>query len=127
MTDDERAEIAVTVRLLRACVPLPWLAIILIGVAALALFRESGTIAAAISMASGLTALVYGIRAVFDARLFDDVLAGRLTMTQLDTALGLARHGRPWSDRCRGARRLLKIATFALVVQSIALVLAAWT
>lgn len=125
MTDDERAEIVITARMLRACAPLPWLAIILIGVAAFALARATAIGVLLVSMAAGLTALVYGIRIVFDARLFEDVLEQRLTMQQLDATLGLKTPGRPWSDRCRGARNLPRVAGAALVVQMIALAFAA--
>jgi len=125
MTDDERAEVVITARMLRACAPLPWLATILIGVAAFALLRGTAVAALIVSMAAGVAALVYGIRIVFDARLFEDVLDERLTMQQLDATLGLKTPGRSWPDRCRGARRLPTIAAGAIVVQLILLVLAA--
>ena len=65
MTDDERAEILITTRLLRACAPLPWLATFLIAVAVFSLQREA-SIPLVISIAAGVVALIYGIRSVFD-------------------------------------------------------------
>ena len=124
MTDDERAEILITTRLLRACAPLPWLATFLIAVAVFSLQREA-SIPLVISIAAGVVALIYGIRSVFDARLFEDALAEAFTMQQLDRSLGLTKPGRSWSDRCRGARRLPGIAAAAILVQLIALVVAA--
>jgi hypothetical protein len=114
MTADERAHVIVTARLLRAVASLPWLAA---GLIVAAVFRDVP--AAAIL---GLVALFYGIRVSFDAKLFDDIAAERLTTTQLDAALGKTRQ-RDWIDRSRGAKRLIVKAAIAIVAQLAILVL----
>ena len=114
MTAEERAHVLVTARLLRAAASIPWLAAGLTVVAALQ------TAIAAIVL--GVIALYYAIRVSFDAKLFDDIAAERLTTSQLDTALE-AKRERDWIDRSRGAKRLLLKAAIALIAQLAALVL----
>lgn len=102
MTPEERAEVLVTARLLRAAGAVQWLAIGLTVVAAM--LRD---VTAAVI---GAVALFYAFRVAFDARLFEDVATERLTTSELDSALATLRKGkgdRPWSDRCAGARRLV--------------------
>ena len=114
MTGEERAHVIVTARLLRAAASLPWLAAGLTIVAAL-----QSAIAAIVL---GVAALYYAIRVSFDAKLFEDIAAERLTTSQLDTALG-AKRERDWLDRSRGAKRLMLKAAIAVIAQLAALVL----
>ncbi|HVG23591.1 MAG TPA: hypothetical protein VND45_05510 [Thermoanaerobaculia bacterium] len=117
MTDDERAHVIVTARLLHAVAALPWLAA---GLTVAAAFKSAYT-----AILLGLVAIYYGVRVALDARLFDDVAAERLTTAQLDTALG-ARVHRDWIDRSRGAKRLVIKAAIAAVAQLAALVLSSF-
>lgn len=110
MTDDERAEVLVTARLLRAASMLQWLAI--------ALTIASGSSILVILL--GVVAIYYGVRVTFDAKLFEDIAADRLTTAQLDSVLRLKKKDRPWPDRCRGARGLAIKLAIATLVQLIA-------
>lgn len=111
MTGEERAEVLFTARLLRACAAVQWLAVGL-------------TLVSVVSMriapvVLGLVATYYAVRVSLDARLFEDILAERLPVSDLDAVLRRKGKGeRTMRDRCRGARRLaiaLVVATLAQV------------
>jgi hypothetical protein len=117
LTPEERAEVLVTARLLRAAVVVQWLAIGLTVVAPL--LRNVP------AAALGALALFYAFRVALDARLFEDVATERLTTTELDSALSTLRKGaadRPWSDRCAGARRLVLLMAVTTAGELIVLV-----
>ncbi|HXH39256.1 MAG TPA: hypothetical protein VNN08_11560 [Thermoanaerobaculia bacterium] len=129
MTADERAQIVVTARLLRATASIQWLPVGITIIAAAAAARGQGVSAAIAAIVLGLVAIYFGVRVSFDARLFDDIATGRLTTLQLDTALGTLRKGkggRGWADRCRGARRLVAFCAIATMAQIIAVVPIGW-
>ena len=126
MTPEERAQVVVTARFLRAAASLQWLAVGLVIVVAA---RGRMNIPAVASIAFGLIAIFYGFRVSFDAKLFDDVAQKRLTTAELDAALGALRKSkgnRDWLERCRGARGLVLRLAIAVVMQLIAVVLIGW-
>jgi hypothetical protein len=114
MTDEERAHVAVTARLLHAAASLSGLAV---GVTVVAAFQV-----AIAAIVLGIVAIYFCIRVSFDAKLFADIAAGRLTTAQLDLALGVKQE-RDWIDRSRGAKRLILKSAIAAVAQLTALVL----
>lgn len=135
MTREERAEILLTARLLRASSNLDWLVTGWTILAAASLFWSDGTewnrAAAFAAILLGLIGKLQAFRVSFDARLLADVAADRIGTEDLDAALaklgvGAPKNpGRPWPDRCRGARRLvIKTAAVALA-QTVAIVLIA--
>jgi hypothetical protein len=129
MTAEERAEIVVTARLLRAASQLHWLAAGLTVVSAAALVMGAGNSAAAVAaIVCGIVANLYAFRIAFDAYLFEDIAANTLSTDGLDhalAALGKAlTPGRPWPIRCRGARRLIVRAAIATAAQLIAIIAA---
>jgi hypothetical protein len=100
------AEARLTARMLRALSFLPWLSAVLTILAAGALAIGDGNdVAATLSVASGVVASYYGFRIALDRWLFEDIVEGRMTTSELDALTG--RPGRPWPERCRGARRLM--------------------
>jgi hypothetical protein len=139
MTDEERAHVLVTARLLRAAAMLSGLAV---GVTIVAAFQI-----AIAAIVLGVIAIYFCFRVSLDAKLFDDIAAGRLTTAQLDAALGRAeahppsrtrlarglpnvgrasacpRAPRDWLDRSRGAKRLILKSAIAVIAQLAALVL----
>lgn len=130
MTSQERAEILVTARLLRAVEKIYWLAAGLTIVAALSIVWGSISRTRAIpAIILGLVAIFYCVRIGFDARLLEDVGMDKLTTSELDGALGAVanadKSGRSWGDRCRGARRLVMFCTAATIGQA-AVILLAW-
>lgn len=112
MTDQERAQIVVTSRVLHAVRHVDWLSTGLTLIAAWDFHREA--------LILGLIAKFFAFRIAFDARLLDDIAEGRITTNGFDEAavsLGLIpakKAGRPWSARCRGAMRLVWM--FAVLV-----------
>jgi uncharacterized membrane protein YoaK (UPF0700 family) len=130
VTEDERAQVLVTARFLRAAAAMQWLAVGLTLLAAAALIHGRGIPAAVAALALGIVAISYAFRVSFDARLLEDIAGQRLTTSQLDQALGGLQKkegGRSWDERCRGSRRLvmhLAIVTFA---QAVAVVLIHWS
>lgn len=131
MNPTERADVLVTARLLRAAGRVDWLGTGLTIVAGAALLFEAGNVAAAASaLALGLVAKVYFVRVSLDARLLEDVASGKLETEGLDAALAaLGRKPktdgvRSWPDRCRGARRLVVIASVLTIAEGAALALA---
>jgi hypothetical protein len=130
MTSEERAEIIITARLLQSASPLQWLATELLVVTAAVLLLNLGNLwVTVIALGVGALAIGYAFRVALDARLFNDIANETLSTEELDQAL--TRLGkinlktRPWSDRCRGARRLIARAACATAVQLIAIVAAA--
>lgn len=130
MTPEERARIMVTARLLRAAASIQWLAAGITIVAVAAATHGRGMSAAIAAILLGVVAIFYGVRVSFDARLFEDIAAERLTTSQLDSALGALRKGkggdRSWADRCRGATRLIVLCAMATMGQIVAVVLIGW-
>lgn len=119
------AEAQLTARLLRATAFLPWLGAALTVISGAALvFDVANRIALTAAIVLGVTAMVYGFRVALDARLFEDILAGKLSTADLDALLGRA--DRPWSDRCRGARRLVIRGAIAVTLQLLCIVIARW-
>ncbi len=130
MNPDERAQIRVTVALLRAAEKTYWLSAGLVVLTGASIVFGRGNRAAAIgAVAVGLVATYYWIRIAFDARLLDHILAERLTASDVDQALAAMslaradRAGRPWTDRCRGAKRLVAIYTAAVAAQTVGVIL----
>jgi len=122
MTSQERAEILVTARLLRAVEKIYWLVAGLTIVSVLAIVWGSiDRMRAILAIILGLVAILYCIRIAFDARLFEDVGMDKLTTSELDGALGAVantdKSGRSWTDRCRGARRLVIFCAVATIGQ----------
>ena len=118
MTEEERAQVLVTARLLASVGKAQWLSIALTVVAAITRHPESVVL--------GLIAQFFSLRVALDARLFDDIAAKRLTTTAFDAAAAEFgwRRGTshvPWTYRCRGARRLVVIFGIMLVAQAITL------
>jgi hypothetical protein len=114
MTDEERAHVIVTARLLRAAASLSGLAV---GLTIVAAFQV-----AIAAIVLGVAAIYVCFRVSLDASLFDDIAAGRLNTAQLDLALRL-KGNRDWLDRSRGAKRLIVKAAITLIAQLAALVL----
>lgn len=103
----------VTARLLRAASSIDWLSLALL---VIAVWRRE-----AISAVLGLLARYYAFRVAFDARVFDDLAEGRMTLEEFDGA-GLVppkKRGRPIADRCRGAMRLAVILGILTAAQAI--------
>ena len=128
MNADERAEVLVTARLLRAASAMQWVAVVLTSYAVIT-HRY-------VAIAIAVIALYFAFRVSFDAKLFEDITLNRITTPELDASLSpLPARGervrvrgsrttppRPWPDRCRGARRLivfLALATLALILATI--------
>jgi hypothetical protein len=130
MTPEERAQILVTARLLQAAGRLDWLGtgMTVVTAAAVAVFAPN-LWASAGAIVLGIVGKLYSARIAFDARLLDDVAAERLTAAELDAALealGLRKASgvpRSWTDRCRGARRLVTISAAITVAQAVAVML----
>ena len=125
LTDDERADCAVCAALLHASRVWQWLALVAVplGAAAAALSapRPAGLIAlAALALAERWLAG----RVALDARLFDRLAAGGLSLGGLDGALRrvlavpAAKARRPLAPRIAGAKRLagLHLAAVGLLV-----------
>lgn len=107
----------VTARLLRAAKSIDWLSLALL---VIAVWRREP-----VSAALGLIARYYAFRVAFDARIFDDLAEGRMTIEEFDEA-GLVppkKRGRPVADRCRGAMRLVAILGILTTAQAIVLFL----
>jgi hypothetical protein len=122
VTPEERALIVVTANFLRAAAKAQWLAIGLTIVAAASIIFTTARRAPAIAaIVLGVISIYYGIRVAFDARLLEDVAAERLTAADLDSVF-VKNKGRSWSDRCRGARRLVAFGAAATIAQMIAVV-----
>jgi hypothetical protein len=130
MTTEERAQILVTARLLRATTSIEWLTTGLTLLAAGAMtFGAPNRVAAVAAIALGLIAKLFGVRISFDASLFEDAAAGSLTASDLDAALGAlalappGKAGRSWRDRCLGAKRLVLILAGVACAQTVAVTL----
>jgi hypothetical protein len=130
LTAEERAQVLLTARLLRAALRIDWLTTGLTLLACTALsFFGANRIAAIVVIALGLIAKLFAVRISFDASLFEDAASGSLTLSDLDTALGAltlappAKAGRPWIDRCRGAKRLVYFLAAAACTQTVAAML----
>jgi len=123
VTAEERARILVTARFLRASASIQWLAIAFMIVAATTMIFAAGRLAfATAAIVFGLVSIFYGVRVAFDARLLEDVAAGALTTADLDRVFA-KNAGRPWTDRCRGAIRLVVFCAIATTAEVAAVVL----
>ena len=119
-----------TARLLRAALRVDWLTtgLTLLACAALTV-SAANRIAAIVVITLGLIAKLFAVRVAFDASLFEDAASEALTTSDLDTALGAlalappGKAGRPWLDRCRGAKRLVYYLATAACTQTIAAML----
>lgn len=130
MTTEERAQVLVTARLLRATASIEWLTTGLALLAASAMtFGAPNRVAAVAAMALGLIAKLFVIHVSFDASLFEDAAAGSLIASDLDAALGAlalappGKAGRGWRDRCLGAKRLVLILVGVACAQAVAVIL----
>lgn len=130
MTPEERAQVVVTARLLRAAARIEWLTTGLTLLACGALtFAAPNRVSVIAVIVLGLIAKLYGFRIAFDAALFEDAASGSMTASDLDTALGALalapprKAGRSWRDRCLGAKRLVYILGGIACVQTIAAIL----
>jgi len=124
MSDQERLETAVTAALLARGRSLDWLSTALTVAAAALLLAGLGAakLEAAIVLV-GIGAKYLGTRVAFDARLFEIAAERALAIEPFDAAMTRLRlippskTGRPWADRCRGARRLLRLQAAAVALQ----------
>ena len=129
MNAEERAEVLVTARLLRAVAHIRWLSAALTVLAAWRMSTGGAPPWTIGAILLGSIAAYYGIRVSLDARLFDDVLSDRISTQELDAALrafGKTSTDRPWRSRCRGARRLVTLLAATVITQIAALSLAVW-
>lgn len=108
MTTEERTNVLVTARFLEGAGRIDLLST---GLTVLAVVWLSW-----IAIALGIIAKIYAVRIAFDARLLDDVANERLTSEDLDAAFP-KKAGRSWSERCRGARRLVVTCAAATTLQ----------
>jgi len=117
MSEEERAQVLVTARLLASAEKAQWLSIALTVAAAVTRHPESAVL--------GLIAQYFSLRVALDARLFDDIASERLTTNAFDSAAAKFqwRTGAPpvLTDRCRGAHRLVLIFGAMLLAQTITL------
>ena len=124
MTPAERAQILVTARLLEAAGKIDILSTGLTLLAAAAMLFGAFEIAGVVVIVLGIVAKLYSVRIAFDARLLRDVVLDRLTTEDLDAAFP-AKAGRAWSDRLRGAKRLVIVLAATTAAQCIAIIV--WT
>lgn len=120
MTSDERAQILVTARLLEAASKIELLSTGITLIALVSIVFVAPSIPAIAAVVLGLVAKVYSVRVAFDARLFDDIATERITIEDLNTAFP-HKAGRSWTDRCRGATRLVNLCAAATFAQSVAM------
>jgi hypothetical protein len=121
MNPQERAQILVTARLLDAAGRLDLLSTGLTLLAAAAMLFRPFAIAGVVVLVLGVFQKLYGVRVAFDAQLLRDVALGQLSDADLDAAFP-SKAGRAWSDRLRGARRLVTISATATIAQCAAIV-----
>jgi hypothetical protein len=124
MTPAERAQILVTARLLEAAGKIDMLSTGLTLLAAAKMLFGAFAIAGVVAIVLGIVAKLYGVRIAFDARLLSDVALDKLTDADLDAAFP-SKAGRAWSDRLRGAKRLVIVLAATTIAQCIAIIL--WT
>jgi hypothetical protein len=124
MTDEERLETAVIAALLAGGRSLDWLGSALTVAAAVLLLAglDARELALAIVLV-GIAGKYLATRVAFDALLFAVAAERALATEPFDAAmthLGLmvpGKTGRPWIERCRGARRLLRLQAAAVALQ----------
>lgn len=123
MTPEERAQIAITARLLEAVGRLDLLSagLTLLAAAALLFGASANVIAGVAVIALGVVVKLYGIRLAFDAVLLRDIAFDKLTTADLDAAFP-NKAGRDWSTRLRGCRRLVTMYVTATIAQCMAVV-----
>lgn len=121
MTPAERAQILVTARLLEAAGKIDILSTGLTLLAAAAMLFGAFEIAGVVAIVLGVVAKLYSVRIAFDARLLSDVALDQLTTEDLDAAFP-AKAGRAWSDRLRGAKRLVVVLAATTIAQCIAII-----
>ena len=114
------AEARLTARLLHSVKSIDWLST---GLTLVALFTPHRWIAIL-----GIIEKYVSYRVAFDAKIFDDVANGRMTIEEFDEAavalklMPAKKTGRAMIDRCRGAKRLVVIAAGITLAQAIALI-----
>jgi hypothetical protein len=117
----------VTARLLEAAAKLDYLSTGMTLIAFALLFVQGNTIAEIIVITLGLVAKLYAVRIAFDAKLLADVAAGTIATADLDGALvtlalvPAGKTGRDWTERCRGAKKLIVICGLITIAQCIAI------
>ena len=125
MTPEERAQIFVTARLLEAAKKIDTLSTGLTLLAGAAMLFGSPSlrlqIPGIVAILLGVVAKTFAVRIAFDARLLIDVAFDKLTTADLDAAFP-AKAGRAWSDRLRGAKRLVIRCAAATTAQCIAVI-----
>ena len=123
MTSAERAQILVTARLLEAARKIDTLSTGLTLLAAAAMLFGTPSIAFQIAgivvIVLGVVAKLYSVRIAFDARLLSDIAFDKLTAADLDAAFP-TKAGRAWSERLRGAKRLVILCVVTTIAQCIA-------
>jgi hypothetical protein len=124
MTAEERTNVLVTARLLEGALRIDLLATSLTLLATALLFFSMRKYEFVLAIVLGMVAKIYAVRIAFDARLLSDVAKERLTSADLDAAFP-KKAGRSWSERCRGARRLVFKCAAATMAQLAVLILAA--
>jgi hypothetical protein len=92
--------------------------------AAAAMLFRAFEIAGVVAIVLGIVAKLYGVRIAFDARLLSDVALDKLTDEDLDAAFP-SKAGRAWSDRLRGAKRLVIVLAATTTAQCIAIIVMA--
>jgi len=124
MISAERAQILVTARLLEAAGKIDTLSTGLTLLAAAAMLFGAFEIAGVVAIVLGIVAKLYGVRIAFDARLLSDVALDKLTTEDLDAAFP-SKAGRAWSDRLRGAKRLVIVLAATTTAQCVAIIVMA--
>jgi len=124
MNDAERLEASIVAALLAGGSRLDWLGTALtVAAAGLLLAGIGGRAPEAGIVVLGIAAKYLALRVAFDARLFALAAERALATEPFDAAmtrLGLLappKTGRAWADRCRGARRLLRLQAAAVAAQ----------
>jgi hypothetical protein len=120
VTGAERAQVLVTARLLEAARTIDFLSTGLTLIAAFGMQNVAGIAVIAL----GVVAKIYGVRIAFDARLFRDLADEKISSADLDAAFP-KKAGRGWSDRCRGAKRLVIILAALTLAQCLVIVIQA--
>jgi hypothetical protein len=123
MTAEERTNVLVTARFLEGALRVDLLSTGLTLFAMAVLYFAMHRLDAIVAIVLGIIAKVYAVRIAFDARLLSDVAKERLTSADLDAAFP-KKAGRSWSDRCRGARRLVFKCAALTLLQAAVLILA---
>jgi len=126
MTRQEEIELRVTAGLLQQGKKLDAISnvLTLITIVVLLHYAHVSISLALAAIVTGLAQKYVAVRVAFDATLLRDCADKEISTAELDEVmlalklLPKAKTERPWALRCRGARRLLRIQTTLLVVQT---------